>query len=161
MPAPQGATTSAKEAFDIAVQRALQWQEDAALLSAKCSEQNPLDSSGRSPVWSFVFYSRGQNSSAVIDVRNGQSSFQVSHSSAPAATIELNERIIWNSKRIYDAAIQAAGNPDLASMTVSISLVRDPNAGPVWNAYFIDKNSHQTRLVQRIDANSGRPLNRQ
>lgn len=152
------AAIDAKDAWDLASSRALQWQPDARVFELGTLTTGPLDISGKALEWNIKFSSQNAQSVNLISISKGS----ISCWSMPGAggrLIDFDDKIVLDSKMLYDLAQKSGGEKLTAQgYKVSATLNQNPSAGPLWYINYEDADYKQGLSVV-INAKSGKVEN--
>src|SRR5215471_3601021 len=103
------AALTAREAWDLARDRARAWQADAVPFEVTTTSLGPLDAQGRSTDWSLKFSSEKAKAVDMISVTSGQiTCYAVG--GAGGRVIEKVDQATFDSKAVYDEAQKAGGS---------------------------------------------------
>jgi hypothetical protein len=145
-------------AWDLAHERALKWEPDARVFEITTISTGPMDNEGRSTEWYIKFSSEAAKAVDLITISKGNISCW-SQSGAGGRVIDFDEKIILDTKHLYDLAQKSGGEKFTASgYKVSAGLNQNPSAGPLW--YFnYENDKYQQGLSVVIDAKKGTVTN--
>ena len=148
------AALTAKEAWDLASARAHAWQADAVPFDLTTTSSGPLDSAGRSTDWDVKFSSAAAKAVDMISISDGQiRCFAIAGEGGQK--IHFDDRIILDTKRLYDAA-QKAGGDKIPGAKVMAGLVpeRRQDGSESWYLNYEDAAGKEVLSVV-IDARTG------
>jgi hypothetical protein len=153
------AALTADEAWTAANTRAKKWQADAVPFEIGTLSTGPLQSDGRSTEWSIKFSSESGNAVNLIGISNGTISCW-SHTGAGGRVIAFSDKIILDSKRLYDLAQKSGGEKYTSQgFKPSAGLVQNPKAGPLWYINYDAPEGKEGSLSVVIDALTGEVTN--
>jgi len=148
----------AKDAWDLASSRALQWQPDAKVFDLGTLTTGPLDASGKATEWNVKFSSQSAQAVNLISISKGN----ISCWSMPGAggrVIDFDDKIVLDTKMLFDLAQKSGGEKFTAKgYKVSATLTQNPSAGALWYINYEDAD-HKQGLSVVIDAKSGKVEN--
>ncbi|MEX0878738.1 MAG: hypothetical protein WEF99_07560 [Thermoanaerobaculia bacterium] len=102
------AAITAREAWELASPRARAWQADAVPFDLTTTSSGPLDAAGRSTDWDVKFSSPSAKAVDMIGISDGQiRCFAVA--GAGGQVIHFDDKIILDSKKLYETAQKAGG----------------------------------------------------
>lgn len=148
------AAITAKEAWDLASARAHAWQADAVPFDLTTISTGPLDSQGRSTDWDVKFSSPSAKAVDMISISDGSiRCFAIAGEGGQK--IHFDDRIILDTKRLYDLA-QKAGGDKIPGAKVMAGLVpeRRQDASESWYLNYEDAAGKEVLSVV-IDARTG------
>lgn len=149
----KGASITAKEAWDLASARAKAWKPDAVPFEMSTTSLGPLDAEGRSKDWNIKFSSPGAKAVNLISITDGQISCYAMNG-AGGRVIEWNDKIVLDSKKLYDTA-QKAGGDKLPGQKITAGLNQNrPGGLTLWYLNYEGADGEQTLSVV-IDAKTG------
>jgi hypothetical protein len=148
------AAITAKEAWDLASVRARAWQADAVPFDLTTTSTGPLDSSGRSTDWDIKFASPSAKAVDMIAISDG-SIHCFAIAGEGGQKIHFDEKIILDTKRLYDVA-QKAGGDKIPGAKVTAGLVpeRRQDGSESWYLNYEDAAGKEVLSVV-IDARTG------
>ena len=148
---------TAKEAWDLANARAKAWKPDAIPFEMTTTSLGPLDAEGRSKDWNIKFSSPGAKAVDLISITNGQITCYAM-AGAGGRVIEWDDKIVLDSKKLYDTA-QKAGGDKLTGQTVTAGLNQNrPGGLTLWYRNYEGPDGKQTLSVV-INAKTGEVKN--
>jgi len=154
----KGASITAKEAWDLANARAKAWKPDAVPFELTTTSEGPLDAEGRSKDWSIKFSSPGAKAVDMISITEGQITCYAING-AGGRVIEWDDKIVLDSKKLYETAQKAGGNKLPAGQKIMAGLVQNKPGGlSLWYLNYEGANGKQTLSVV-IDAKTGQVTN--
>lgn len=148
------AAITAKEAWDLASPRAHAWQADAVPFDLTTTSTGPLDAAGRSTDWDVKFSSPSAKAVDMISISDGQiRCFAIAGEGGQK--IHFDDRIILDTKRLYDVA-QKAGGDKIPGAKVMAGLVpeRRQDGSESWYLNYEDAAGKEVLSVV-IDARTG------
>ncbi len=148
------AAITAKEAWELASARAHAWQADAVPFDLTTTSSGPLDASGRSTDWDVKFSSASARAVDMISIADGSiRCFAIAGEGGQK--IHFDDRIILDTKRLYDVA-QKAGGDRIPGARVMAGLVpeRRQDASESWYLNYEDASGREVLSVV-IDARTG------
>jgi hypothetical protein len=153
----KGASITAKDAWDLASARARAWKPDAVPFELTTTSLGPLDAEGRSKDWNIKFSSPGAKAVDLISITDGQISCYAMNG-AGGRVIEWNDKIVLDSKKLYETA-QKAGGDKLAGQKIMAGLNQNrPGGLTLWYLNYEGADGKQTLSVV-IDAKTGEVTN--
>ena len=148
------AAITAKEAWELASARAHAWQADAVPFDLTTTSSGPLDASGRSTDWDVKFSSASARAVDMISIADGSiRCFAIAGEGGQK--IHFDDRIILDTKRLYDVA-QKAGGDRIPGARVMAGLVpeRRQDASESWYLNYENASGREVLSVV-IDARTG------
>ena len=148
------AAITAKEAWDLASARARAWQPDAVPFDVTTTSTGPLDAAGRSTDWDVKFSSPSAKAVDIISISDGSiRCFAIAGEGGQK--IHFDDRIILDTKRLYDIA-QKAGGDKIPGAKVMAGLVpeRRKDGSESWYLNYQDASDKELLSVV-IDARTG------
>jgi hypothetical protein len=116
------AAITAKEAWDLASTRARAWQDDAVPFDLTTTSTGPLDAAVKSTDWDVKFSSAKARAVDMISISDGSiRCFTIAGEGGQV--IHFDDRIILDTKRLYDIAQKAGGEKVGAGASVMAGLV--------------------------------------
>lgn len=153
----KGASITAKEAWDLASARAKAWKPDATPFELTTTSLGPLDAEGRSKDWNIKFSSPAGKAVNLISITDGQISCYA-HDGGGGRVIEWDDKIVLDSKKLYDTA-QRAGGDKLTGQKITAGLVQNrPGGLSLWYLNYSGSDGKQTLSVV-INAKTGEVKN--
>ncbi len=152
------ASLTAKEAWDLAHDRARAWQADAVPFEVTTTSLGPLDAQGKSTDWSLKFSSATAKAVDMISITDGQiTCYAVAGSGG--RVLEKVELATFDSKALYDAAQKAGGAKAGPGAKIMAGLVQNRRGGDtLW--YLNYENAQGKEVVSVvIDARTGKVKN--
>ena len=149
------AAITAKEAWDLASSRAHAWQADAVPFDLTTTSTGPLDAAGKSTEWDAKFSSPSAKAVDMISISDGQiRCFAVSGEGGQV--IHFDDKIILDTKRLYDTAQKAGGSEVGPGAKVMAGLVpeRRKDGSESWYLNYQDAGGKEVLSVV-IDARTG------
>lgn len=149
------AAITAKEAWDLASARARAWQPDAVPFDLATTSTGPLDAAGRSTDWDVKFSSPSAKAVDMISISDGSiRCFAVAGEGGQR--IQFDEKIILDTKRLYDIAAQAGGGKLGPGTKVMAGLVpeRRKDGSESWYLNYQDASGKEVLTIV-IDARTG------
>ncbi len=136
-----GPVTS-KVAYDLAFAAAKKWQADALLFDLSSLANAPVDTEGRSSMWSLKFFSKKANKVFIVTVANGGAqTFELQN--PPGRIINITAKTNMDSRQLVARADAAGGNKyRKAGAVVTMGLRQSPVAagtGPLWHISYAEK----------------------
>jgi hypothetical protein len=152
------AALTAKEAWDLARDRAHVWQADAVPFEVTTTSLGPLDAQGKSTDWSLKFSSEKAKAVDMISITSGQiTCYAVG--GAGGRVIEKVDQATFDSKALYDEAQKAGGSKVGAGAKVMAGLVQNrPGGDTDWYLNYQDAAGKEVLSVV-IDARTGKVSN--
>jgi hypothetical protein len=151
------AAISAREAWDLASQRAHAWQPDATPFEFTTTSLGPLDADGKSKDWSVNFSSQHAKGVDMISISDGQIRCYAL-SGAGGRVLTSVGQILFDSKALYDAAQKAAGDKVGAGAKILAGLSQGTAGRPLWYLNYQNAQGREVLSVV-IDAPSGKVQN--
>lgn len=154
----KAASITAKEAWDLASQRAKAWKPDAIPFELTTTSLGPLDAEGRSKDWNIKFSSPGGKAVNLISITNGQITCYAMNG-AGGRVIEWDDKIVLDSKKLYDTAQKAGGDKLAPGSKITAGLVQNKPGGlSLWYLNYEGPDGKQTLSVV-INAKTGEVTN--
>ena len=154
----KAASITAKEAWDLASQRAKAWKPDAVSFEMTTTSEGPLDAEGRSKDWYIKFSSPSAKAVNLISITNGQIKCYAMNG-AGGRVIEWDDKIVLDSKKLYETAQKAGGDKLAAGSTIMAGLVQNrPGGLSLWYLNYSGPDGKQTLSVV-INAKTGEVKN--
>ncbi len=152
------AAITAREAWDLARERARTWQADAVAFDVTTTSPGPLDAEGKSKDWDLKFSSRSAKAVDMISISDGQiTCYAVA--GAGGRVIESVDRATFDSKKLYDTAQKAGGDKVGAGAKVMAGLVQNRAGGQtLWYLNYQNAAGREVLSVV-IDARTGKVRN--
>lgn len=152
----KAASITAREAWDLASARAKAWKPDAIPFDMTTTSEGPLDAEGRSKDWYIKFSSPGAKAVNLISITNGQIQCYAM-SGAGGRVIEWDDKIVLDSKKLYETA-QKAGGDKLKGQKISAGLSQNRPGLSLWYLNYAGADGKQTLSVV-INAKTGEVKN--
>ena len=149
------AAITAREAWELASSRAHAWQADAVPFDLTTTSTGPLDANGKSTDWDVKFSSASARAVDMIGISDGQiRCFAISGEGGQV--IHFDDRIILDTKRLYEIAQRAGGDQVGPGAKVMAGLVpeRRKDGFESWYLNYEDAAGREVLSVV-IDARSG------
>ena len=149
------AAITAKEAWDLASPRARSWKADAVPFDLTTTSTGPLDAAGKSTDWDVKFSSPSAKAVDMISISDGQiRCFAIS--GAGGQVIHFDDKIILDTKKLYDTAQKAGGDEVGPGAKVMAGLVpeRRKDGAESWYLNYEDADGREVLSVV-IDARTG------
>jgi hypothetical protein len=149
------AAITAKEAWDLASPRAHAWQADAVPFDLTTISTGPLDAAGKSTDWDVKFASPSAKAVDMISISEGQiRCFTISGEGGQV--IHFDDKIILDTKRLYETAQKAGGDKVGPGAKVMAGLVpeRRKDGSESWYLNYQDSGGNEVLSVV-IDARTG------
>ena len=145
---------TAREAWDLASPRAHAWQPDAVPFDLTTTSLGPLDAEGKSKDWDVKFSSPGAKAVDMIDISEGQiRCFSIA--GAGGRVIQWDDKIILDSKKLYETAQKAGGDKVGPGAKVMAGLVQmKGTGGQLWYLNYQNAEGKEVLSVV-IDAKTG------
>lgn len=145
---------TAREAWELAIRRAHSWQPDAVPFDLTTTSLGPLDAEGKSKDWDVKFSSPGAKAVDMIDITDGQiRCFSIA--GAGGRVIQWDDKIILDSKRLYETAQKAGGDKLGPGTRVMAGLVQMKGTnGQLWYLNYQNAEGKEALSVV-IDAKTG------
>ena len=154
----KAASITAKEAWDLASQRARAWKPDAIPFELTTTSEGPLDAEGRSKDWNIKFSSPGAKAVDLISITNGQITCYAM-TGAGGRVIEWDDKIVLDSKKLYETAQKAGGDKLAPGSKITAGLVQNKPGGlSLWYLNYEGADGKQTLGVV-INAKTGEVTN--
>ena len=154
----KGPAITAKEAWDLASQRAKTWKPDAVPFEVTTTSLGPLDAQGRSTDWNIKFSSASGKAVDMISLTNGQITCYAING-AGGRVIEWDDSIVLDSKKLYDTAQKAGGDKLAPGSKIMAGLNQNrPGGLTLWYLNYEGANGKQVLSVV-IDAKTGNVKN--
>jgi hypothetical protein len=154
----KGPAITAKEAWDLASQRAKAWKPDAVPFEVTTTSLGPLDAEGRSKDWNIKFSSASAKAVNMISITNGQITCYAINGPG-GRVIEWNDSIVLDSKKLYDTAQKAGGDKLAPGSKIMAGLNQNrPGGLTLWYLNYEGADGKQTLSVV-IDAKTGNVQN--
>jgi hypothetical protein len=149
------AAITAKEAWDLASPRAHAWQADAVPFDLTTISTGPLDAAGKSTDWDVKFSSPSAKSVDMISISDGQiRCFAISGEGGQV--IHFDDRIILDTKRLYETAQKAGGDKFGPGAKVMAGLVPERRKDGAESWYLNYQNAEGKEVLSVvIDARTG------
>ena len=149
------AAITAKEAWDLASPRARAWQSDAVPFDLTTISTGPLDAAGKSTDWDVKFASPSAKAVDMISISDGQiHCFAISGEGGQV--IHFDDKIILDTKRLYETAQKAGGDKVGPGAKVMAGLVpeRRKDGSESWYLNYLNADGKEVLSVV-IDARTG------
>ena len=149
------AAITAKEAWNLASSRARAWQADAVPFDLTTTSTGPLDAAGKSTDWDVKFSSPSAKAVDMISISDGQiRCFAISGEGGQV--IHFDDKIILDTKRLYDTAQRAGGDKVGPGAKVMAGLVpeRRKDGSESWYLNYQNSDGREVLSVV-IDARTG------
>jgi hypothetical protein len=145
---------TAREAWDLASPRAHAWQPDAVPFDLTTTSLGPLDAEGKSKDWDVKFSSASAKAVDMIDISEGQiRCFSIA--GAGGRVIPWDDKIILDSKKLYETAQKAGGDKVGPGAKVMAGLVQmKGTGGQLWYLNYQSAEGKEVVSVV-IDAKTG------
>ncbi|HMF10578.1 MAG TPA: hypothetical protein VKJ00_15690 [Thermoanaerobaculia bacterium] len=152
------AALTAREAWDLARDRARAWQPDAVPFEVTTTSLGPLDGQGRSTDWSLKFSSEKAKAVDMISITDGQiTCYAVG--GAGGRVIEKLDQVTFDSRALYDEAQKAGGSKVGAGAKVMAGLEQNrPGGDTDWYLNYQNAAGKEVLSVV-IDARTGKVRN--
>jgi hypothetical protein len=149
------AAITARETWDLASKRAHAWQADAVPFDLTTASTGPLDAAGKSTDWDARFSSPGAKAVDMISISDGSiRCFAVAGEGGQV--IHLDEKIILDTKRVYETAQKAGGDKLGPGAKVMAGLVPERRKGGSESWYLNYQNADGKDVLSVvIDARTG------
>ena len=145
---------TAAQAWELASERARQWQTDAVPFEFTTSSQGPLDAEGRSTDWSINFSSQHAKAVDMISITDGQiRCFTVA--GAGGRVLTSVAQILFDTKKLRETADKAGGNTVGPGAKVAAGLEQGTSGAPEWIFNYQNAQGREVLSVL-IDAKSGK-----
>ena len=153
------AAITARDAWELASLRARAWQADAVPFDLTTTSSGPLDAAGKSTEWDVKFFSPGAKAVDMIDISDGQ----IRCFAMPGAggqAIRFDEKIILDSKTLYDTAQKAGGSKVGPGARIMAGLVPGRGGRGSGESWYLNYQNADEREVLSviIDARTGEVL---
>jgi hypothetical protein len=146
---------TAKDAWDLASSRARAWQADAVPFDLTTTSTGPLDAAGKSTDWDVKFSSPSAKAVDMISISDGQiRCFAISGEGGQL--IHFDDKIILDTKRLYETAQKAGGDKVGPGAKVMAGLVpeRRKDGSESWYLNYQNSDGREVLSVV-IDARTG------
>jgi len=154
----KGTAITAKEAWDLASQRAKSWKADAVPFEVTTTSLGPLDAQGRSTDWNIKFSSASAKAVDMISITKGQITCYAVNGPG-GRVIEWDSSIVLDSKKLYDTAQKAGGDKLAPSSKIMAGLNQNrPGGLTLWYLNYEGADGKQALSVV-IDAKTGEVKN--
>ena len=148
---------TAKEAWELASQRAHAWQADAIPFDFTTTSLGPLDSEGKSKDWDVKFSSARANAVNMISVSEGQMHCYAVKG-AGGRVLKFVDQITFESKKLYETAQKAGGDKVGTGVKIMAGLEQGTNGRPQWILNYQNAQGKEVLSVI-IDAQTGKVAN--
>jgi hypothetical protein len=150
------AAITAREAWELAGPRARAWQADAVPFDLTTTTSGPLDAAGRSTDWDIKFSSPSAKAVDMIGISDGEIRC-FARSGAGGQMIRFDDKIILDSKKLYETAQKAGGDKLGPGATLMAGLVPAKGGRGSGESWFLNYQDAEGRdiLSVVIDARTG------
>ena len=150
------AAITAREAWELASPRARAWKPDAVPFELTTTSSGPLDASGKSTDWDIKFSSPSGEAVDIIGISDGEIRC-FARTGAGGQVIHLDDKIILDSKKLYETARKAGGDelgPGAKLMAGLVPAKGGRGGGESWFLNYQDADGREVLSVV-IDARTG------
>lgn len=146
---------TALQAYNLAQPIAQEWSNDAALLTARAGWQPKVDFTDGQSSWNFVFYSTGEQKTAMISVTDARA--QLVRTSPATERVQTGDISGWqiDSPAAINQLLQLGADSFMSiHADVNLILTLDNQGEPTWRSTFLDAETKEAYQLN-ITADTG------